>query len=693
MPVPGVHADHPVDETCPAAVLRHADAGDWEQAIEHAGHLADGTGPLTARAAWPATMVLYLQGRLTEAESVSARVRDDPDPAYGADQALLAAWTASVAWARGDVAACRRAADLALPLARAGGRPRALAAAHTVHALLAAARGDRRDNDRHYALALTAAEASGDRTQQLRIRANRASQRLEEGDLAGALAELDAALELTADAPEPHPTMVGLAQHNRADLLLRGGRLRAARDGFRAALTTLQRAGADGAAYPLTGLGESYELCGHLPQARTAYEEAVLVASSAGIVQALVPALCGLARVLAATGDPAAGPTAARAVTASTDLTGAVARAALGWTMVAAEPAAAREHAEQAIGLARAARNPAALADALELAAMTEPPAAAEPLLVDAARVWTDIGDPVAAARVALARARIGRNPAADQVIAEHRLRALEVETATGTRSLAPSVRPPGSPVSVRMLGSFAVLHDGEPVPVAAWHSRKARDLLKLLIARRGRPISREALGEALWPGENAVANRLSITLSTLRAVLDPGRRAAPDHYLVTDAAGVAYDPRTLPVDVDAFLRLAEAGAAALGGGRVDEARVLLEAADAAYPGGVLDDEPDLEAVRTLRDEARTMYLTTMRALGTACAEADDTDGAVRAWRRLLDHDPYDEDGALRMVDVLTASGRHGEAARRYRTYATRMRELGVAPAPMRRRPRTRLRP
>lgn len=663
-------------------VLRHADAGEWEPAIDQAVRIAGGAEALSARAAWPPVMVLYLQGRLADAESVLARVAGAG--AEDRDRALLAAWAASVHWARGEVSACRRESDRARPAARSAGDPRALAAVHTVLGLLAAAEGDRRDNDRHYALALTAAVTAADRTQQLRIRANRASQRLEEGDLAGALTELDEALAPVAGGPAPHPAMVGLAQHNRADLLLRSGRLRAARDGFRAARTTLQRAGAGAVAYPLSGLGESYELAGDLPQARAAYEEAVAVARSSGISQALVPALCGLARVLAATGDRAAGPIAGQAVTESTALTEAAAHVATGWAVLAAEPAAARARADTAILLARASRIPAVLADALELAAMTGPPAAADRLLADAARIWADIGDPVAEARIAFARARTGRTPVAARLIAEHRLRALGADPATGTRSLAPPLRSPERPVGVRMLGSFAVLHNGEPVTPAAWQSRKARDLLKLLVCRRGRPISREAVGEELWPGETNVANRLSITLSILRTVLDPARANPLDHYIAAGPAGIAYHPGTLSVDVDVFLQLVAAGTSAVAAGRTEEGRLLLTAADAAYPSAVLEDEPDLDAARALRDEARAGYLAAMRTLGAACAEAGDVDAALRAWRRLLDHDPYDEEGALRMVEALTASGRHGEAARHYRRYTTNMRELGVRAAPMR---------
>ena len=228
------------------------------------------------------------------------------------------------------------------------------------------------------------------------------------------------------------------------------------------------------------------------------------------------------------------------------------------------------------------------------------------------------------------------------------------------------------------MLGSFAVLRDGQEVAATAWQSRKARDLLKLLVARRGRPITRDALGEELWPGEENVANRLSIALSVLRAVLDPERSAPPGHYVRATGAGIAYDPRTLRTDVDDFLQLAVAGLAE----PAADARLVLEAAEAAYPGHVLDDEPDLAAALPLREEARAAYLAVVRTLGGACTLAGDVDGAVRAWLRVLEHDPYDEEGALRLIEVLTTAGRHGEAARQHRRYAASMREIGVDPRP-----------
>jgi DNA-binding SARP family transcriptional activator len=668
----------------------HLDAGEWEPAAAAARALAAGTGPVPAGDAWRAAMVLSLHGELAAAGSVLARGADG-DPA---DTAQVAAWEASIRWRTGELAAGHAAAARALADAERSGAPRPLAAAHTALALLAAAEGDRRANDRHYALALAAATAAGDDTQRLRVRANRGSQRLEEGDLAGALAELDAAL---AEAgPTASPVLLGLARHNRAAALLRSGRLRPAREEFQRSCTLLQRCGSSVVAHPLAGLAETRELAGDLVQARAAYEEAVLVARAAGDVQVLVPALAGLARVLAVLEPAAAGPVAAEAVDRSGGLTDVTARAAAGWAALGRhDPAAARAHAEAAIALAGTRRDRSGLAEGLELAALAAAGGARDPdaargsaptaLLADAARVLDDIGDPVGGARVELARARAALDPAA-AVAAEHRLRELGVDPAVGTRSLMATA---GAPIAVRVLGSFAVLRDGRPVPPTGWQSRKARDLLKLLVARRGRPASREALAEALWPGQDGAGGRLSGALSVLRAVLDPDHRLPSDHYVVADSDGIGYDRHALPVDVEAFLRLADAATAAARTGPADRARVLLEAAVAAYTGDVLDGEPDFEPVGPLRDEARAAYLALTRALGRLCAAAGDVDGAVRAWLRLLERDPYDEDGALRLVELLVAAGRPGEAARHHRTYAARMAELGLpaVPAPTRSRP------
>ena len=49
---------------------------------------------------------------------------------------------------------------------------------------------------------------------------------------------------------------------------------------------------------------------------------------------------------------------------------------------------------------------------------------------------------------------------------------------------------------------------------------------------------------------------------------------------------------------------------------------------------------------------------------------------------RLLSHDPHDEPAHLRLVSVLRAGGRHGEARRRYARYVELMAEIDVPAEP-----------
>src|SRR5260370_15361186 len=105
--------------------------------------------------------------------------------------------------------------------------------------------------------------------------------------------------------------------------------------------------------------------------------------------------------------------------------------------------------------------------------------------------------------------------------------------------------------VAIGTLGEFRVLRQGEPVPAGEWQSKKARDVLKMLVARRGRPAPREQLMEALWPEEDPARStkRLSVLLTTVRAILDPGRRHDPDYYVVGDNYAVALNLAHVTVD------------------------------------------------------------------------------------------------------------------------------------------------
>ena len=208
--------------------------------------------------------------------------------------------------------------------------------------------------------------------------------------------------------------------------------------------------------------------------------------------------------------------------------------------------------------------------------------------------------------------------------------------------------------VEVRTLGGFRVLRHGEPLPASAWQSRKARTLFKILIARRGRPVTREALMELLWPGEDPgkLSNRLSVALATLRGVL------GSEVLVQAETGAVAVDLEVVDVDVERFLA-AEPG----------------EALD-LYRGDFLEEDLYEDWAADLRDQARAAYAAAVRTL----AEAASGDEAVRLYLRLLEQDRWDADAHLALIARLEADGRHGEAQRRRRVYEAAMEEIGARP-------------
>lgn len=263
--------------------------------------------------------------------------------------------------------------------------------------------------------------------------------------------------------------------------------------------------------------------------------------------------------------------------------------------------------------------------------------------------------------------------PVADGAVGEHR--GVEAHTTSGL-ALLDVVAAPVRAVRVRTLGGFGIVRDGRPVRAAEWNSKKARDLLKLLICKRGRPVPREVLIGTLWPEEEPArcANRLSVALSTVRSMLDPEHRHDPDHFVSSDKHLVALV--NLPIDVEEFL----AAAAHVAGRSHDIERLC--AAEALYTGDFLEEDAYEDWAVSLREQARAAYFAVARNLVHVAADTGACDLAVRTCLRVLDRDPYDEETHLSLISVLAVAGHHGQARAGYSNYTRRMAELEIEPAP-----------
>jgi DNA-binding SARP family transcriptional activator len=521
--------------------------------------------------------------------------------------------------------------------------------------------------DRHEALSLRYAREAGDRIQETRVLANQAHQYLARSRFAEALDCARAAIGIAEVTGPPGNLVVALV--NQAVALQLLGRLDESARSFARVIAVCERIGSLRVAAALAGLGDLHRERGWSQQAGHCYRRALAIARESGERDAVLPALLGLAglsndRELVHQAEVIA-PATAEVVLAR------------GWLRLAAgDLSAAADCARQAAELA--ALQLGRLAESLQLrAAATTDPDQARAALAEARNVWVGCGATVAADRVVATLAKLPGATSADRLdasLAARRLAGAGVMPDAATIPLATGTGTDS--VEIRVLGLFEVRVGGQPVPAAAWQSRKARDLLRLLVARRGQAVPREELAEALWPNEEGSAHRLSVALSIARGALDPNRRHPADRYIIGDASKLALDPQ-LRVDMIDFLDAVSFGAR-LYDQDDPQARPALLAAHNAYTGEAFADDPYLDWLAPTRDLVRAAYLRTVRILARLARRAGDADEAVRWLLELLAHDPYDEAAHADLIAVLTTAGGRGEAQRARERYAKAMRTLGI---------------
>jgi DNA-binding SARP family transcriptional activator/tetratricopeptide (TPR) repeat protein len=656
-------------------------SGDWEGAVEWFGKAERSYGgrPLPSSVAWRFGALLYLRGDTERATSVLAR--RPPADLLSGDDALCLAWLASAQWSRGQIDEAEASAEQASAIARATGDARALAAAHVGSALVAAARGDREANDRHYRAGIAAARSVGDTVQATRIYANLASRALEEGRYTQAVEHADAALDLGAG----HRFFTGLALSNKAEALLRMGRLDDARACAAESVEAYAACGSLLECGPHLILGEVHRQRGDAVHARLAAERAARLGYKADDLQALVKAWAALAWILAIDDPVGAGRFADQAVGRATSLGRADALNAAAWVrLCAGQVAQAVTFANEGEAEARRTDDRPNLAAALELRAAAD--RGQRPALTEAIALWAEIGDPLALARARLSAGLLDGEPRAIEAARAELIQHGAAVDVGLPRYLDRVYRDaPAADAAwpaITTLGRFSLIVDGEPVPTSAWQSRKARDLLKLLAARRGKPITRDAAAEALWPEDepDLLANRLSVALSVVRRVLDPQRRHAADHFVVADGRSVALRVDRVRLDVAEFFEALHEAEASRRHGAIRVAEAALRRASELYSGDFLEEDRFEDWAIDCREQAHSAALTVARQLARAADQRGSDEEAAAYLMRLLERDPYDEAAWAALLGAQVRLRRHGEARRTYARYLRRMGELEIEP-------------
>ena len=206
--------------------------------------------------------------------------------------------------------------------------------------------------------------------------------------------------------------------------------------------------------------------------------------------------------------------------------------------------------------------------------------------------------------------------------------------------------------------------------------SRQGRLLFAYLALTRSRPVTREELTDALWPGAQPAAtdSALSALLSKLRRVVPVA--SGPPQLALPPGAWIDVEVASESLHRTHAAVLRGDWAAAWGAGRVAQhiaSRELLPGEEAPW----IDER---------RLELEELYLRALELVGRASVElgGGELATAERCARRLVGRAPYRESGYRLLMEVLAEQGNDAEALLVYDRLRNLLRnELGIAPSRM----------
>src|SRR4051794_22932969 len=216
------------------------------------------------------------------------------------------------------------------------------------------------------------------------------------------------------------------------------------------------------------------------------------------------------------------------------------------------------------------------------------------------------------------------------------------------------------SKLGIELFGGIQVTEGERRLGPRDFGGVKPKQVLQVLLAARGRPVSKGQLGEWLW--EDKLPKNLAATLETYVSVV---RRAiAPDgtrgrELVVTGRESYRFDVERIDLDLDRFdSLLGLAGKAETLQGR----RGFLERALALAVGDVFADEPYAVWAEALRDDYRALVIDARLDVARIALEQQDAKAALDHAEGALLEDRFSEPAYNAAMVALYALGRQKDA-------------------------------
>lgn len=239
--------------------------------------------------------------------------------------------------------------------------------------------------------------------------------------------------------------------------------------------------------------------------------------------------------------------------------------------------------------------------------------------------------------------------------------------------------------IRIHTLGTLQVLRAGAPVQESDWRTRQARQLLKILLTERPRPVATDRLIDVLWPGSEpgAAATTLRSAINALRNVLEPDRpNRAPSQYIHTQTPGYAFRPHPdVWLDVDEFEEKLDQAERR---NQPDEAHQLRLDAIALYRDDYLSSDPYADWAKPERERLRERFFGALLKVAAFYAQQGAYSDAIAHCRRILTKDPVRESAYQALMRYQAESGDSASALLTYERCRTILgEELGADPSPI----------
>jgi DNA-binding SARP family transcriptional activator len=229
----------------------------------------------------------------------------------------------------------------------------------------------------------------------------------------------------------------------------------------------------------------------------------------------------------------------------------------------------------------------------------------------------------------------------------------------------------------VRLLGRFAVLTGGGPVPTSAFGGRKTRQLLQVLAVHHDRHVSHDALAEALWPHAPPADPAANLGVLVNRA-----RRALGDPTFITTGPR-GYALTGCRVDTDRFADDVAAARKEAADRRWRSALTAYRRALDLWVGEPLAEEQDAPWAQEFRRHMLAVYQAALEEAADAATRLGEGTLAVQYAELAVLAAPLREVASVRLARAQETCGDQAAAIATVHTLRHRLaEELGVDPSP-----------